>query len=284
MQNLMLLTKIGDASLGVLPHYIGDASTSWVDAEDVSDAAAVVLSDPQPHSGQSYLLGAEVASMREIAEALSAATGRRWREERREPEVFFQTVAAAGADPIYMACVRTIFERTGEGTLPDLAETSDALGRLTNREPTSIQSFVNRHRDHFSGERSRFGVLMLGNNPIAVILLATDLQASAEFYGSKLGLEIVSKNQQSVTFRCGGDTRLTVSASTSGTADQQTQASWQVDDLESELAELRSRGVQILDYDTPELATENGIADTGDALHAWFIDPGGNTLGIDQRK
>jgi hypothetical protein len=39
-----------------------------------------------------------------------------------------------------------------------------------------------------------------------------------------------------------------------------------------------------MEYDTPELKTENGIADTGDALHAWIVDPGGNTVAIDQYK
>ncbi len=48
--------------------------------------------------------------------------------------------------------------------------------------------------------------------------------------------------------------------------------------------ELRSRGVEIIEIDTPELKTENGIVDTGDALRAWFVDPGKNTLGIDQYK
>lgn len=47
---------------------------------------------------------------------------------------------------------------------------------------------------------------------------------------------------------------------------------------------MRSRGVEIVELDTPELKTENGIVDTGDALHAWFVDPGKNTLGIDQYK
>lgn len=53
------------------------------------------------------------------------------------------------ADPMYMACVRTIFERTRQGTLPDLAETSDALNRLRKRPATSIRSFAERHRDQF---------------------------------------------------------------------------------------------------------------------------------------
>lgn len=75
-----------------------------------------------------------------------------------------------------------------------------------------------------------------------------------------------------------------MSASTIGTADEQTQATWRVEILASELAELGSRGVEIIEYDTPGLKTENGIADTGDALHAWFMDPARNTLGIDQYK
>lgn len=125
---------------------------------------------------------------------------------------------------------------------------------------------------------------MLGEHPIEVVLLATDLQACKDFYTQKVGLQIVSENDNAVTFRCGGISRLTVSASTTGTADEQTQASWQVDDLAAELAELRARGVEILDYDTPDLKTDNGIFDSGDAWHAWFVDPAKNTLGIQQQK
>jgi catechol 2,3-dioxygenase-like lactoylglutathione lyase family enzyme len=125
---------------------------------------------------------------------------------------------------------------------------------------------------------------MLADKPIDVVLLARDLQASRQFYADKLGLEIVSEDQGTIVFACGGDSRIILSASTIGTADEQTQASWRVDDLAAELAELRSRGVQIMEYDTPGLKTDNGIFDTGDALHAWIVDPGGNTLGIDQPK
>lgn len=125
---------------------------------------------------------------------------------------------------------------------------------------------------------------MLGDHPIEVVLLATDLRASRDFYAQKLGLEIERETEDSVTFKCGGESRLTVSASTTGTADEQTQATWRVDDLPSELTDLRSRGVEIMEYDTSELKTENGIVDTGDALHAWIVDPGMNALGIDQYK
>jgi hypothetical protein len=40
-----------------------------------------------------------------------------------------------------------------------------------------------------------------------------------------------------------------------------TQAGWRVDDLAKELAELRSRGVEIQEYDMPGLKTVDGVAD-----------------------
>ncbi len=125
---------------------------------------------------------------------------------------------------------------------------------------------------------------MLSANPIDVVLLAPNLKESRDFYADKLGLKILSEDDHMVIFSCGGDSRIVVSASTTGTNDEQTQAAWRVDDLPAELDELRARGVEVMEYDTPELKTENGIVDTGDALHAWIIDPGKNTLGIDQYK
>jgi hypothetical protein len=84
--------------------------------------------------------------------------------------------------------------------------------------------------------------------------------------------------------RCGGGTRLDVTKSTIGTTDSQTQASWTVSDVRAEVAELRSRGVEVEEYDMPGLKTEDGIADIGFAWAAWIIDPGKNALGIIQLK
>jgi catechol 2,3-dioxygenase-like lactoylglutathione lyase family enzyme len=125
---------------------------------------------------------------------------------------------------------------------------------------------------------------MLGEHPITPVLLATDLAAAREFYHDKLGLQIERQNKNAIVFRCGGGTHLDVTKSTVGTADQQTQAVWQVSDIRTEVAELRARGVKVEDYDTPGLKTEDGIADIGFAWAAWIIDPATNALGILQIK
>jgi catechol-2,3-dioxygenase len=125
---------------------------------------------------------------------------------------------------------------------------------------------------------------MLGEHPIDVVLLATDLESSRQFYAGKLGLEILNQSEAEITYKCGGDSRLAVTKSTTGTADEQTQAGWRVDDLAAELAELRSRGVEIQEYDMPGLKTVDGVADLGFALGAWIIDPHRNALAIMQLK
>jgi len=125
---------------------------------------------------------------------------------------------------------------------------------------------------------------MLGDHPIHPVLLAKDLAAAREFYHDKVGLEILIENDDAIVFRCGGGTQLDVTKSTVGTADEQTQVSWQVPDLRAEVAELRSRGVKVEDYDMPGLKTDDGIADLGFALAAWIVDPGGNALAVMQLR
>lgn len=124
---------------------------------------------------------------------------------------------------------------------------------------------------------------MLGDYSIHVVLLSRDLVETRAFYHDKLGLEILNESDDAITFRS-GSTELAVTKSTTGTADEQTQAGWNVDDLEAELRELRGRGVEIQEYDLPGLKTVDGIADIGFARAAWIVDPHGNALGILQLK
>jgi catechol-2,3-dioxygenase len=125
---------------------------------------------------------------------------------------------------------------------------------------------------------------MLGQHPIDVMILATDLGVAREFYGDRIGLEVLIESDDFLTFSCGGDSRLVITRSDSGTGEPQTKASWRVSDLVAEVAELRSRGVAVEEYDEPGLKTVDGIADVGFALAAWLVDPHGNSLGLLQFK
>ena len=125
---------------------------------------------------------------------------------------------------------------------------------------------------------------MLGEHPVHVVLLSLDLAETKAFYHDRLGLEILDENEEAITFKCGGQSSIAVTKSTVGTSDEQTQAGWFVPDLDAELAELRSRGVVIQEYDMPGLKTTDGVADLGFAVAAWIVDPHKNALGILQLK
>jgi catechol 2,3-dioxygenase-like lactoylglutathione lyase family enzyme len=126
---------------------------------------------------------------------------------------------------------------------------------------------------------------MLGDHPVFPILLSMDLARSREFYHDTLGLEILLEDEERIIFRCGSGSQISVTLSTTGTADMQTQLAWRVPDLHAELEDLRARGVRIELYVAPDPVTDaDGIADMGFAWAAWIIDPSRNALAILQPK
>ena len=125
---------------------------------------------------------------------------------------------------------------------------------------------------------------VLSEHPIFPILLSRDLDASMAFYRDTLGLEVARRDPDRIVFRCGGGTQLVVTESTVGTADTQTQVAWRVADIRAAIAELRSRGVSIEDYEAPDPVTTDGVADMGHSWAAWFFDPSDNCLAVVQPK
>lgn len=125
---------------------------------------------------------------------------------------------------------------------------------------------------------------MLGDYLAFPILLSKDLAASRAFYHDTLGLDILRDDGERIIFRCGDGSMLSVTLSTTGTADNQTQMAWRVPDLKAELKDLRARGVPIQEYSAPDPVTTDGIADMGFAWAAWIIDPSQNALALVQPK
>lgn len=126
---------------------------------------------------------------------------------------------------------------------------------------------------------------MLSEHPLFPILLSRDLDATRAFYHDTLGLEIVREDPgDRIIFRSGGGTQLSVTLSTTGTSDTQTQLAWRVPDIRDAVNDLRARGVRIEEYSAPDPVTVDGIADMGHSWAAWFVDPSKNVLAVVQPK
>ena len=125
---------------------------------------------------------------------------------------------------------------------------------------------------------------MLSKAPIAATFPFKGLQAALDFYTKQVGLELISGSVKDgyLEFQAGEHTTLDVFESDSEKSGD-TGATFEVDDLETEMRELRARGVRFEEYDMPGIKTVNGVATMGTHVGAWFKDPAGNVIGLHQR-
>ena len=112
---------------------------------------------------------------------------------------------------------------------------------------------------------------MLSNARVAPTLAVTDMERARGFYEGKLGLEVEAEVAETIRYGCGAGTGLALFERPMEPIDR-TVAAFEVDDLEGEVAELRSKGVEV-----------DGIVTLpGGVERAFFKDPDGNIIGMRQ--
>jgi hypothetical protein len=85
-----------------------------------------------------------------------------------------------------------------------------------------------------------------------------------------------------VIYDCGGADVFLYPTPNAGTS-KASQAYWRVADVETEVADLKRRGVTFEEYNMPGMAMKNSIVTAGGAKTAWFKDTEGNILAVSQR-
>jgi catechol 2,3-dioxygenase-like lactoylglutathione lyase family enzyme len=124
---------------------------------------------------------------------------------------------------------------------------------------------------------------VLGDSSIVAVVAVKDLAAAKEFYGGVLGLkESEELDPGGVLYESDGSRLLVYESSFAGT-NQATTASWQVSDIEQEVASLAERGVTFEHYELPGATREGDIHLMGSLKAAWFKDPDGNILNLTSR-
>jgi len=122
---------------------------------------------------------------------------------------------------------------------------------------------------------------VLADAALVAFVASTDLERSQRFYGDVLGLELVESSSFARVFDAHG-TQLRVTAVEALAGAPYTVLGWRVDDVAATMAELRARGVEFKRYDGLE-QDESGVwTAPGGSRIAWFADPDGNTLSLQQ--
>src|SRR5229473_2506749 len=126
-----------------------DARIASIDVGDIAEIAADVLTS-SGHEGKTYpLTGPEALTMTQVAEKLSAATGKTIRYVNVPPEDARQAQLAAGMPPYLADALFELFaeRRNGkEGKVWPEAEI------LLKRKPTSFDEFARRNAAMFGGD------------------------------------------------------------------------------------------------------------------------------------
>lgn len=131
--------------------------------------------------------------------------------------------------------------------------------------------------------------MSLSDARVETRLPAQDLERARRWYEEKLGLQPAEERDGGLRYVCAAGVfcLFTSTGSSDGTF---TQMAFSVDDIEAEMAELRTRGVIFEEFDMPGLPMVNGIVDIPGNYPskgrgergAWFRDSEGNMLGLGQ--
>jgi catechol 2,3-dioxygenase-like lactoylglutathione lyase family enzyme len=111
-------------------------------------------------------------------------------------------------------------------------------------------------------------------------IAVSDLARARKFYEGTLGLKAMDERSDGVRYETKGGTWFLVYPSQFAGTAKSTYMSFDVDDVEAEVKDLRSRGVVFEEYDFPGLKTVNGIAEIQGVKGAWFKDPDGNIIAL----
>ena len=121
---------------------------------------------------------------------------------------------------------------------------------------------------------------MLQKFPLYAYIPARDVARARRFYEDKLGFKPKEEVSDGVIYDFAGGTSCFLYPTPNAGTSQASQAFWQVDDVDAEMAELKSRGVVFEDYDMPGERSPGGAIIANGAKAAWFKDTEGNILAI----
>jgi predicted enzyme related to lactoylglutathione lyase len=124
---------------------------------------------------------------------------------------------------------------------------------------------------------------MLQKFPLYAYFPARDLERARRFYEDKVGLKPQQEIAGGIVYAFANGTEAFLYLTPNAGTSQASQAFWQVDDVDAEIAELKSRGVVFETYpDMPGERSPSGAITAGGAKAAWFKDSEGNILAIIQ--
>jgi predicted enzyme related to lactoylglutathione lyase len=122
---------------------------------------------------------------------------------------------------------------------------------------------------------------MLREKSIITTIPVVNIKRAKDFYENKLELKLLQEMDEGLIFEAGNNTQLFMYKRDITKADH-TVASFIVNDVETEVNQLKEKGIVFEEYNLPNIKTVNSIATSGNNKSAWFKDSEGNIIAITQ--
>lgn len=120
------------------------ALTSFIDAEDIGDITAKVLSEPEKHKNKGYsITGGEAIDYNEVAKILSEELGREITYANLKPSLAKQYwIQIRGLDKEYSTVMEMLYMMTRMGTAKKV---TTVYKDIMNKEPQTFRQFVRKN-------------------------------------------------------------------------------------------------------------------------------------------
>ena len=123
---------------------------------------------------------------------------------------------------------------------------------------------------------------MLSNASATAMIAVKDIDRARKFYEETLGLDTRDAMDGEVLEVTSGQTVINVYRSKHAGTNKATALTFDVDDIEGEVRELKEKGVFFETYDVPGLEQRGDLYVAEGMKTAWFKDPDGNILSLFQ--
>jgi catechol 2,3-dioxygenase-like lactoylglutathione lyase family enzyme len=125
---------------------------------------------------------------------------------------------------------------------------------------------------------------MLGKADATPMIAVKDLDRARRFYEQTLGLDATEAMDGEVIEIRSGDTVINVYRSEYAGTNKATALTFDVDDIEAEIDDLKNKGIFFEHYDIPGLEQRGDLYVSDGIKTAWFKDPDGNILSLFEGK
>jgi NAD(P)H dehydrogenase (quinone) len=126
-----------------------DVKVSWIAVDDIAEAAATVLRDPDRHHQKAYELAVECRTFAELTQLAGKLLGRDFGYETVPVDVLRNSLLENGMEAKYAESAVHTMIMANTGLLPEFGDVHDDYQHLTGKPPTRWRDMIMHHPEWF---------------------------------------------------------------------------------------------------------------------------------------